>query len=219
MCLINQCIQTTDMIGLEVLPGLLAREQVKPVLSGWPGNPIHDVEFSYGEAKRLESVVGDTQRFRVPVVGQRYSVIVELSEGSDPVVSFDECHQVYLRVTSRTKSLPQLELLTKLDYSRGWSIGEEVRAGGTRKRSFTSFIIDAPSDNFDSVNYQLTSLLDLLDSDEEGVRSLCSAGKAMLYIATWSHASTVRGYVLDSMNLARVGKYGFDVDCARYVRE
>ncbi|MGB7519245.1 MAG: DUF4279 domain-containing protein [Spirulinaceae cyanobacterium] len=156
----------------------------------------------------------------VPVVNEffHFAVCVDLQEKRFVGIHTEPCNRVYLRAISDSLSLEKLKSLTKLSPTKSWNKGDfrnEDRS--PYKYKFSSFKL-LPNPEPDSFEDKLKKLLDLLETDQQGVTNLIEKAEANVTVAMNFHNGNgmLGGMSINPESIKRMGKLNLSIDFDLY---
>lgn len=125
-------------------------------------------------------------------------------------------NRVYFRARSEQLTLSDLASMTSLKATDSWNKGD-ARKFGKGKYSFSSFDLE-PNPEPDEFEDKLAKLLDLLETDREGIKRLADKADVGISVAMRFHDGngTLGGAFLDRKVIKRLGDLNLSVDFDLY---
>ena len=130
-------------------------------------------------------------------------------------VGTEHSNSVYLGVSSKTFSMQELSEMTKLEVTKGHSKGDK-RGSTYWKYSKVCFEPNPEPDEFED---KLKKLLDILETDKEGVRQLADKADAWIQVAQEFHIGNtmIGGSFIDKESMKRIADLSLSVDFDLFV--
>ena len=128
--------------------------------------------------------------------------------------SIEPYYEVYLSATSKKYTRKELEELSGLNFSDGWSVGDDWNA---RKREFTNVKIRHISEKYYNGENSLDKLLNQLYNEKDRIELIRSITDCKIIIASWHHISNVNGLLLNKQIITALENLGLDLDYMPYV--
>jgi len=158
----------------------------------------------------------------VPVENEKFHFVVwvDTSDSTMEIINTINTvpfNRVYFRATSEELSKEQLMTLTKLTPTESWNKGEKMKFGkNTYKFSALSFLPNAEPDEFED---KLKKLLDFLESDKEGIKSLVEKANGYIQVAMDFHNGNgmIGGPFISKEIIKRMSDFGLSIDFDLYV--
>jgi hypothetical protein len=150
-----------------------------------------------------------------PIVDEKFYLVVYLNtypEVSVRHVNTLPFHSVCFRATSETLSFNELSDLTKLKPTGGWDKGEKKKFGnGVYKFASLTFEPNPEADEFDD---KIKKLLDFLEQDKEGVKTLVDKANGHVQVDTSFHNGNTMlgGHYLDQNIIKSLGSLNLGID-------
>ncbi len=177
---------------------------------------IHEVVYENDKPKvaRVDTEKEDgTAIVYFPVKDEKFYLAVYLD--TLPQVSVrhlgtEYYNSVYLGVSSKILSLQELSGMTKLKVTKGHSKGDK-RGGGYWKYSKVCFEPNPEPDEFED---KLKKLLDVLETDKEGVQQLADKADAWIQVAQEFHIGNTMlgGSFIDKESVKRIANLNLSID-------
>lgn len=152
---------------------------------------VHDLVLVDGQPKidRIDADKSDgTVIAYLPVKDEPFFMAFYFDNKVDlkiRAIGTESKNQVYFRVTSDKLSFSDLASMTTIKASDGWSKGETRKFGNGTYR-FSSFGVE-PNPEPDEFEDKLTKLLDILETDNKGIRELADKANAGISVAMTFH--------------------------------
>ena len=180
----------------------------------------HQVELEAGKPK-VESVIFLTDCKSVvffTIQNERFFLAVYLEDLQVQWVSIEDHHQVYFRATSEHLSFTELQAMTTLIASRGWSKGDQRRNSQTYY-SFSALHLEPNIERMLPFDRQLRNLLDTLEQDIEGIFALGNQADTSINVCAYGYVGNgaIGGYHLDRETMKRIVNLGLSIDFDLYV--
>lgn len=130
-------------------------------------------------------------------------------------VNIESYNSVYFSAVSESLNLEQLSQMTTLKATKGWSKGD--KRGGAHWR-FSKFIFE-PNLEPDEFEDKLKKLLDILESDKEGIERLARSSNVCIQIAQEFHNGNTMlgGSHIDKESIKRIADLDLPIDFDLYV--
>jgi len=172
---------------------------------------VHQVVYVDNKPKvaRLDTEKDDgTVIVYFPIVDQKFYLAVYLD--TKPQISVrsihtEAYHSVYFRATSEELNFKELSLLTKLKSTGGWDKGDKKKTGNSFYK-FASLAFE-PNPEADEFHDKLEKLIDFLENDKEGIKTLVDKANGHIQVATcfYNGNTMLGGYHLDKNIIKRLG--------------
>lgn len=121
-----------------------------------------------------------------PVKGEKFYLAVYLDTIPEVTVRHvytESYNSVYFSAVSDSLNFEQLSQITKLKATKGWNKGDKRNSGYW---SFSKFIFE-PNPEPDEFEDKLKKLLDILESDKEGITQLAEKSDVCIQVAQEFH--------------------------------
>lgn len=140
-----------------------------------------------------------------------FAVYIDTKEKEVFKIRTEAGNHVYLRVTSETLSLEDLQGYTKLYPTKAWNKGD-YRAGGKSKYHFSSIIVE-PNPEPDKFEDKLKKLLKYLMRDKDGIHALVKNATAYISVTKEYRTETFMGRILiDTECIAMLNELHLEID-------
>lgn len=182
---------------------------------------IHEVVYEHDKPKvaRVDTEKEDgTAIVYFPIKDENFYLAVYLDtipQISVRHVGTEHGNSVYLGVSSKIFSMQELSEMTKLKVTKGHSKGDK-RGSTYWKFSKVCFEPNPEPDEFED---KLKKLLDILESDHEGVKQLADKAAAWIQVTQEFHIGNtmVGGSFIDRENIKRIANLNLSVDFDLFV--
>jgi hypothetical protein len=183
---------------------------------------VHDIVIVNGRPKieRIDTdKVDGTVIAYVPVKDEPFFMAFYFDNKKDlniRGIGTESKNQVYFRATSEQLTFLELTSMTILKHTDGWNKGDERKLGKGNYR-FSSFEIE-PNPEPDEFEDKLRKLLDLLETDKEGVKRLVDKANGGISVAMTFHDGNgmFGGPHLDKETVKSLGDLNLSVDFDLY---
>ena len=177
---------------------------------------IHEVVYDNNKPKvaMVDTEKGDgTAIVYFPVKDEKFYLAIYLDivpQISVRHVGTEYYNSVYLGVSSTILSLQDLCEMTKLKATKGHSKGDK-RGGTYWKFSKVCFEPNPEPDEFED---KLRKLLDILQTDKEGVQELADKADAWIQVAQEFHIANtmIGGSLIDKESIKRIANLNLSID-------
>jgi len=151
-----------------------------------------------------------------PVLKNRIFLNVYIERKSDEIdeVILSSSNEVYLVASSKSHSLLELEEITQLYSTDGWSVGEER---DKRIMNFTSFKIRQPLSTQNKEMKIKKLIFFLMDNKESLERLLDICDKVQMKIVTWSYYDQLEGLALSQNIISSICSLKLSLDVENYI--
>ena len=208
----------TDILIIEK-----ATEEIEAKTFGVTGQflKIHEVVYENDKPKvaRVDTEKEDgTAIVYFPVKNEKFYLAVYVDTKPEIAVRHvgtESYNSVCFSAVSESLNFEELSQMTKLKPTRGWSKGD--KRGGTHWR-FSKFIFE-PNCEPDEFEDKLKKLLDILESDKEGIAQLAEKSDVCIQVAQEFHNGNTMlgGSYLDKESVKRIADLNLPIDFDLYV--
>ncbi len=182
---------------------------------------IHEVVYENDKPKiaRVDTEEEDgTAIVYFPVKDEKFYLAVyvdTIPEVSVRHVNTESYNSVCFTAVSESLNFEQLSQMTNLKATKGWSKGD--KRGSTYWR-FSKFIFE-PNIEPDEFEHKLKKLLDILESDKEGIARLSEKADLCIQVAQEFHNgnSMIGGSHIDKESIKRIANLNLSIDFDLYV--
>ena len=183
---------------------------------------VHDVVLVDGQPKiqRIDKEKADgTTIAYLPVKDESFFLAVYLDSKADFEIigiGTESYNSVSFSATSENLSLNELTSMTTLKPTKKWDKGDK-RTFGDSRHTFSSVLFE-PNPEPDEFEDKLNKLLDLLETDKQGIKRLVDNADAGISIAMKFHDGNgmFGGPHLDSQTVKRLGDLNLSIDFDLY---
>lgn len=153
----------------------------------------------------------------VPVENEKFHFVAWV-DTTDPTleiintINTEPLNRVYFRATSEELSKEQLKTLTKLTPTESWDKGDKRKfRESTYEYSSLSFLPNPEPDEFED---KIRKLLDYLETDREGIKSLVDNANCWIQVAMDFHVGNgmIGGPSINKEIIKRMSDLGLSID-------
>ncbi|WP_299458170.1 DUF4279 domain-containing protein [uncultured Microscilla sp.] len=128
---------------------------------------------------------------------------------------------VLFAAASDTLTFEELQAMTSIKATEGWSKGQLKKNSSNQNEvhRYSSFTFEPIREGFVYMTEKLTTLLDMLEADIEGVRRLAEVANAGIQVYTYDFAEygNLPGVHLSKEVIRKLGNMHLDIDFEMYV--
>ncbi|MBS1586409.1 MAG: DUF4279 domain-containing protein [Bacteroidetes bacterium] len=183
---------------------------------------IHEVIYENGKPKVLRVNVDYDKNEAVvyfQIKDEKFYLAVYLDTKPDIAVRWvgmQAYHSVYFSASSDEMSYEQLCRLTTLVPTDGWNKGDMKKSGNVAYR--VSKLMFEPDLGPNAFETKISRLLDLLETDKQGIAQLANLANGYIQVATVFHNGNTMlgGHHLDKSTISRLAKLNLEIDFDEY---
>lgn len=155
----------------------------------------------------------------LPVHDEHFYFVVYINTKTKEVINVgtEAYHRVYFRATSEKLSADDLKAMTYLTPTEFWNKGDH-RKNRKSNHTFSSFVI-LPNPEPDEFEHKLKKLLDFLEQDKAGIRSLVENAYGYIQVAMNIHNANgmIGGPSIDIDDIRRMSDLKLSISFDLYV--
>lgn len=184
---------------------------------------VCEIEMEHGKPKiaRInEHYFENKVAVYIQVRQERYFIEIHLKKEPEVEVEFvgtASGHKVYLTATSEKLTFKELsKFIHKFEPLTGWSKGD-LRGNGKSKYDFSRVSFEPIKNEAYGLDEKLELLLEELEKDVEGVRSLSKNSNAIISVCRHQYISGNAGVGFDIETINRLNKLNLGIDIDTYI--